>query len=63
MLDKVLATFSMAALILFLGIVIKFVPEPDLFLVIVIPVGIAIYGVITSFREESNKDKEKPENG
>jgi hypothetical protein len=63
MLDKLLATLSMAALILFLGIVIWFVREPDLTLIIVIPVGIAIYGVITSFREQSNKDKEKPQNG
>ena len=63
MLDKLLATVSMIGLILFLGIIIWFVREPDLTLIIVIPVGIAIYGVVTSFREQSNKDKEKPQNG
>jgi len=63
MLDKLLATVSMVGLILFLGIIIWFVREPDLTLIIVIPVGIAIYGVVTSFREQSNKDKEKPQNG
>jgi len=56
MLDKLLAGLSMIALILFLGIIIWFVREPDLTLIIVIPVGIAIYAVWTSFRE-------KPDNG
>jgi hypothetical protein len=63
MLDKLLATFSMLALILFLGVIVRFVREPDLFLVIVIPVGIAIYGVVTSFREPKNGDNGKPAGG
>jgi hypothetical protein len=60
MLDKLLAALSMMALILFLGIVIWFVREPDLTLIIVIPVGIAIYAVWTSFREKSNGDNGSP---
>lgn len=59
MVDKLLAILSMVGLILFLGIIIRFVREPDLFLVIVIPVGIAIYAVINSFREQSNGDNGK----
>ena len=60
MVDKLLATLSMLALILFLGIIIWFVREPDLILIIVIPVGIAIYAVVNSFREQSNGDNGKP---
>jgi len=63
MLDKLLATLSMAGLILFLGIIIWFVREPDLFLVIVIPVAIAIYCVWNSFTEKPNGDNGKPAGG
>lgn len=63
MLDKLLASISMIALILFLGIIIWFVREPDLTLIIVIPVGIAIYGVWTSFRTKPDNGNGKPADG
>ena len=43
MLDKIVAGISALALIAFLGIVISFVTEPDLWVVIIIVVYIAVY--------------------
>ena len=43
MLDKIVAGISILALIAFLGIVISFVTEPDLWVVIIVVVYIAIY--------------------
>lgn len=63
MLDKLLAALSMVGLIAFLGIIIWFVREPDLFLVIVIPVGIAIYCVFNSFIDRSGGNNGKPADG
>ncbi|MDH3235394.1 MAG: hypothetical protein OEQ29_17880 [Alphaproteobacteria bacterium] len=63
MLDKLLASLSMAGLIVFLGIILWFVREPDLFLVIVIPVGIAIYCVFNSFVDRTDGDNGKPADG
>lgn len=57
MIEKLLAALAMVGLILFLGVILWFVRLPDLFLVIVIPIGIAIYGMVTSFREQADKDK------
>ena len=43
MLDKIVAGASALALIAFLGIVISFVAEPDLWVVIIVVVYIAVY--------------------
>ncbi len=43
MLDKIVAGISALTLIAFLGIVISFVTEPDLWVVIIIVVYIAVY--------------------
>jgi len=43
MLDKVLASLSLLALILFLSIVVRFVAEPALWIVILIVVLMATY--------------------
>jgi hypothetical protein len=56
MLDKLLAALSLCALIVFMAVMIHFVREPDLFLVVVIPIGIAIYSVWNSFRDKPNGD-------
>jgi len=52
MLEKLLATLAMCGLIVYLAVMLEFVRKPDLFLVIVLPVGIAIYGMWTAFREK-----------
>lgn len=56
MVEKLLATLAMTGLIVFLSVIIDFVRKPDLILVILIPVGIAIYGIWIGFRD-------KPKNG
>ena len=43
MLDKILAGLSILTLIAFLGIMISFVAEPDLWVVIIVVVYIAVY--------------------
>ena len=43
MLDKVLASLSLLALILFLSVVVRFVAEPALWVVILIVVSMATY--------------------
>ena len=43
MLDRILATLSLLALILFLSIVVRFVDEPALWCVILIVVAMAAY--------------------
>jgi hypothetical protein len=65
MIEKLLAALAMLGLILFTGVILWFVRLPDLFLVIVIPIGIAIYGMVTAFREQAdkNKDNGKPAGG
>jgi uncharacterized membrane protein len=51
MLDKIIAGVSLLALVCFLGIVISFVTEPDLWVVIIIVVYIAIYFIWREVRE------------
>ena len=50
MLDKIVAGLSLLGLILFLGIVISFVTEPDLWVVILVVVYIAIYFIWRELR-------------
>ncbi len=51
MLDKIVAGVSVLALVCFLGIVISFVTEPDLWVVIFIVVYIAIYFIWREIRQ------------
>jgi hypothetical protein len=60
MLEKLLATLAMCGFIVYLFVLIDFVRKPDLILVIVIPVGIAIYGMWTAFRDKSKGGNGEP---
>ncbi len=51
MLDKILAGLSILTLIAFLGIVISFVAEPDLWVVIIVVVYIAVYFIWREIRQ------------
>lgn len=51
MLDKIVAGASVLALIAFLGVVISFVAEPDLWFVIIVVVYIAIYFIWREIRQ------------
>lgn len=55
MLDKFLATVSIATLVVFMGIVAVFVNEPDLWIVIVAVLIMAIFDFVTTLREEKKK--------
>ncbi len=50
MLDKIVAGASILSLVAFLGIVISFVTEPDLWVVIIVVVYIAIYFIWRELR-------------
>ena len=54
MTDKVLATLSMAALILFTSVVVVFVRELDLAVVIIICLSIGIYDFWVTLRNKRN---------
>lgn len=41
--DKILAALSIASFLLFLGVIVWFVREPDLIIVILIVTGLAIF--------------------
>ena len=51
MLDKIVAGASVLALIAFLGVVISFVAEPDLWFVIIVVVYIAVYFIWREIRQ------------
>lgn len=51
MLDKVLATISIAALIAFMLIVTVFVNEPDLWIIVVAVLAMAVYDFWRTFRQ------------
>lgn len=51
MLDKIVAAASVLALIAFLGVVISFVAEPDLWFVIIVVVYIAVYFIWREIRQ------------
>ena len=54
MTDKVLAVFSLVILICFCGILIWFVPSPDLAIISLIVLAMAFYDFyITSFRKKT----------
>lgn len=51
MLDKIVAGISILALIGFLGVLISFVTEPDLWAVLIIAVYIAVYFIWRELRQ------------
>lgn len=60
MLDKVLATISILALVCFMSVVVTFVNEPDLWIVVIVVLCMAIFDFIREFRN-ANKDKSRNE--
>ncbi len=57
MLDKVLMTVSMLALIGFMGIVLVFVNELDLWLITVVVLVMAVHDFYTTLRDQDKKAK------
>ena len=57
MVDKICATISMLGLIVFMGIVTFKVMLPDLWIVTIVVLGIAIADFVRSFRESGNGSK------
>lgn len=50
MLDKILAIFALACLVLFLGVLVYFVPLPDLTIIIGIVAAMAAYDFYRQLR-------------
>lgn len=57
MLDKILATISLLALISFMGIVVVYVKELDLTIVIVVVLIMATYDFWITFHNKKTKNK------
>ena len=51
--DRIIALAAFAVLLVFLGILGRFVPSPDLFGVILLTVGLVAYDFITALRNGS----------
>lgn len=56
MLDRIFAIVSMLAVIVFVGIVTVGVMEPDLWIVAIVVVGIAIYDFWRTFRDSAKSE-------
>lgn len=56
MVDKVFATISMLAVIVFMGVVTVGVMEPSLWIITIIVLGIAIRDFVTSLRDNAKKN-------
>ena len=57
MLDKVLATISILSLIVSVGVVVWFVPEPDLIIITIIVLAMAVFDFyLLTFRKENSDD-------
>ena len=56
--DKVLAIIALAALIGFLGVIMGFVPEPDLLIVFTLVVVLAIYDFWQTFKPAQKSDRD-----
>ncbi len=63
MLDKIFATISMLGVVAFLGVVMGFVREPDLWIVIILVLTIAIKFFCRDFRNGGvhTQTSEKPD--
>ena len=58
MTDKIFATISMLAVVVFCGVATVGVMEPDLWIVTVVVLAIGIFDFIRSFREQKTEDSE-----
>ena len=58
MTDKIFATISMLAVVVFCGVVTVGVMEPDLWIVTVVVLAIGIFDFIRSLREQKTEDSE-----
>lgn len=57
MIDKILAILSLAVLVSFLGVIVWFVPEPDLAVVVGVVLVMAFYDFYrTAFRNNNDSD-------
>ena len=57
MLDKVLATISILSLIVSVGVVVWFVPEPDLMIITIIVLAMAVFDFyLLTFRQKNSDD-------
>ena len=56
MADKIMAVLGLATMIAFLGVVVVFVPDLDLFVVVLVVSALAIYDFWRSFRDRRNND-------
>ena len=57
MLDKVLATVSILCLIASVGVVVWFVPEPDLMIITIIVLMMAVFDFyLMAFRKKNSKN-------
>ena len=56
MMDRVLASISMAALVAFIGIVVVFVKEIDLALIVILCLAIGIHSFWTDLRGKNNNN-------
>ena len=54
MVDKIVALASLAALVAFMGVVVWFVNEPDLWIVVLIVLVMASYDFWISLRKSNN---------
>lgn len=61
MLDKFLATLSILSLVAFMGVVAVYVNEPDLWIIIIVVLIMAIYDFFLQIRRESQKQNETPD--
>lgn len=59
MLDKVLATISITTLIGFMAIVVVWVNEPDLWIVTVIVLAMAVFDFVQTIRHADKKAEER----
>ena len=57
MLDKFLAAVSILALISFMSIVVVWVNEPDLWIITVAVLAMAVYDFVTTTRKNEEKNK------
>ncbi len=59
MLDKGLATIAIIGLIVFVSVIIVFVPEPDLTIITIIVMAMAVFDFyLMTFRKKNSDDEE-----
>lgn len=59
MIDKIMAILGLATFMAFLGVVVVFVPEPDLIVVVTFVSVLAIYDFWSALRAQGNGDRKE----